>query len=254
MAARADLHFHLLPGVDDGPQTVEQSLELARLAVADGTSTVVATPHVRAVDLDQLPARVAEFRAQLRAAGIALDVRCGGELAAGDVGAATDRQLQSISHGRGDVRWLLLEAPLPDHSATLDDLLSAAAELRARGFAVLLAHPERCDALFDDDAAALEHELCAGSLVQLNASSLLGRHGPSARRRALQLAKNGRASVVASDAHTAERGPALSAARHVLLTSGAGHARARSLIDVGPRTALDRGLRARPRAAPAAAR
>src|SRR4051794_40532305 len=47
MSGRADIHFHLLPGVDDGPATLEGSVALARVAVGDGTASVVATPHVR---------------------------------------------------------------------------------------------------------------------------------------------------------------------------------------------------------------
>lgn len=247
---RADVHFHILPGVDDGPQTVEESLELARLAVADGTGTVVATPHVRAAPLDELPERVEELGARLREAAIPLELRCGGELAAGDVEAATDPQLRSISQGPPDAAWLLLEAPLPDHTATLEDCTRAARELRARGFAVVLAHPERCAPLFDDGAAALERELSAGALLQLNASSLLGRHGPSARRRALGLATDGRASMIASDAHTRERGPGLTRAHEALCAGGAAPEIARGLVDVGPRVALDRGV---PLAAGAAA-
>ena len=80
----ADLHFHLLPGVDDGPADMDASLELARAAVAEGTGTVVATPHVRAdlglTDAVEIHARVLELRFRLDAAGIPLEIRCGGEL------------------------------------------------------------------------------------------------------------------------------------------------------------------------------
>jgi tyrosine-protein phosphatase YwqE len=47
VAVSADIHFHLLPGVDDGPADMDETLELARMASAEGTATVVATPHVR---------------------------------------------------------------------------------------------------------------------------------------------------------------------------------------------------------------
>src|SRR4051812_3566934 len=77
------LHFHLLPGVDDGPADLSDAIELAAEAAAQGTATVVATPHVRSdffTDVPSLPDRVAEVRAALQAAGIALGVLCGGEL------------------------------------------------------------------------------------------------------------------------------------------------------------------------------
>jgi tyrosine-protein phosphatase YwqE len=58
-----DLHCHLLPGVDDGPRTMAESLEYAAGAVAAGTTTIVATPHVELVDVAQLPDRVRTLRA-----------------------------------------------------------------------------------------------------------------------------------------------------------------------------------------------
>src|SRR4051794_23505403 len=81
-AGRAEIHFHLLHGVDDGPATMEDSLELARLAVRDGTRTVVATPHVREdffTDVHELPHRVRELNARLRLEGIPLHLVQGGE-------------------------------------------------------------------------------------------------------------------------------------------------------------------------------
>ena len=80
MTGAADLHFHLLPGVDDGPETLEESLELARLAAAEGTDTIVATPHVRehfVTDVSELGDRVRELSAALADADIPLGVRCG---------------------------------------------------------------------------------------------------------------------------------------------------------------------------------
>ncbi len=62
--SRAELHFHLLPGVDDGPATVEESVALARAARRDGTAVVVATPHVREVEVRELPERVGRLEAE----------------------------------------------------------------------------------------------------------------------------------------------------------------------------------------------
>jgi protein-tyrosine phosphatase len=64
---RTELHFHLLPGVDDGPPDDAAALELARAAVSDGTGCVVATPHVRLVGIRELPDRVRRLRAPLAA-------------------------------------------------------------------------------------------------------------------------------------------------------------------------------------------
>jgi protein-tyrosine phosphatase len=75
-----DLHCHLLPGVDDGPRTLDESVAYARAAVAAGTELIVATPHIEVVDVAELPDRVEEVRAALAAEGIDLSVEVGGEL------------------------------------------------------------------------------------------------------------------------------------------------------------------------------
>ena len=113
--AYVDLHFHLLPGVDDGPGDMAASLELARAAVAEGTATVVATPHVRAdlglTDAVEIHARVLELRFALAAEGIPLDVRCGGELGHDMVGRMRQSELELLAQGPSDARWVLVETP-----------------------------------------------------------------------------------------------------------------------------------------------
>src|SRR3954470_7199560 len=109
-AGRAEIHFHILPGVDDGPATMEDSLELARLAVRDGTRTVVATPHIRREDLadpSDVRPRVAELQDRLRLDGIPLSVLPGGELDAEMVGSLAQIQLDQIAVGPNGARWLL---------------------------------------------------------------------------------------------------------------------------------------------------
>jgi protein-tyrosine phosphatase len=244
---RAELHFHLLPGVDDGPATMDESLELARLAMRDGTSTVVTTPHVHAIDLDTLPERVRALQERLGRAGIPVDVRPGGELAHDDVGRVSDAQLDLIAHGPAGDRWVLLEAPLTGVDADSGDFRSAACELRVRGFAVLVGHPERSEALYADGGVVLREELAAGSLLQVNATSLTGGHGEPERVRGLELVRAGLVAVVSSDAHRPTRGPALTAALEVLAAEGIAPAAARDLTDVAPRAVLDRGLAARRR-------
>ena len=79
-----DLHSHILPGIDDGARTLEDSLDIAQAAVLDGIDTIAATPHVRddwPTDADLMEERVAELRSELELAKIPLDVRTGGEIA-----------------------------------------------------------------------------------------------------------------------------------------------------------------------------
>src|SRR4051812_41530794 len=111
----ADIHFHILPGVDDGPSSMDESVALAAATVADGTRTVVATPHVRPgfiTDLSDLPDRVRELRERLAREGIGLAVRRGAELGHDMVGRLSQAGLDSGAHGPPGGRGPLLGAPL----------------------------------------------------------------------------------------------------------------------------------------------
>jgi protein-tyrosine phosphatase len=239
-----DLHFHLLPGVDDGPDDLSDALELARAALQEGTGTVVATPHVRPdlglTDAREIDERVRELRGRLAAAGIPLVIRCGGELGHDMVFRMCDWELDLLAQGPPRRRWLLVETPFDGIG---EDFHAATAELRDRGFGVLIAHPERSADAALDGAAGLRRELAAGSAAQLNALSLTGGHGEDARRSAWALLAEGLVDVVASDAHGPSRPPALCLAHRALLEGGIAPAAAQAMIESEPRELLARGLR-----------
>jgi protein-tyrosine phosphatase len=181
MTATTDIHFHLLPGVDDGPATIEESVELAAAAVRDGSRTIVATPHVRGdflTDVSDLPDRIREVQQAIDLAGIPLGVCRGAELGHDMVGRLRQYELDAIALGPPGARWLLVETPFegigPDFAAATD-------ELRDRGFGVVLAHPERGAGILESDCASVRRELEHGGVLQVNASSLAGRHGDEPR-------------------------------------------------------------------------
>jgi protein-tyrosine phosphatase len=238
----ADIHFHLLHGVDDGPETPADSLALARAAVADGTRTVVCTPHVRTdfvTEPLEIVERVRELREALARAGVPLELRCGGELGHDLAGSLTQPQLEAIAQGPAGNRWLLVEAPFEGLTGEFQD---ATAELRERGFGVVIAHPERVAFAEADSLEALRFELAQGCVAQLNAGSLLGEHGADARRAALAYVAKGVAGLVASDAHGPLRPPSLGAACSALLDAGVSPGTAWSLTRAEPARLLGEGL------------
>jgi protein-tyrosine phosphatase len=239
---RAELHFHLLPGVDDGPIDLDEAVALGRLAVADGTSMVTVTPHVRdllaAGVLDEVPARVRAVQDALDAAGVPLEVLTGAELAHDDVPALDDRRLDAIAQGPPGRRWVLIEAPLFGDAA---GFLDATAELRARGFGTLIGHPERCTELMLADGA-IARERAAGALLQVNASSLTGYHGETAQAFGFRLLRAGLVDVIASDAHGVSRPPRLGEALDVVASAGFSRADVEPLTSAGPRALLARGI------------
>ena len=129
-----DLHCHLLPGVDDGPATIDDALGMARQAAADGIAVVCATPHIRHdhdVRIEQLGIRVAELGAAVAAAGVPVKVTTGGEVAEPLIASLNDGELRAVSLGGGG-RWLLVE---PRPGPLGDDLQRAVRALDDRGSA-----------------------------------------------------------------------------------------------------------------------
>jgi protein-tyrosine phosphatase len=231
---RVELHFHLLPGVDDGPGDAEGAVALARDAAADGTGLVVATPHAGFVDVRTLVGRVAAVRRLLLTQRIPLAVRPGAELLAGDVLRLDAHELGLVAHGPHGRRWVLLEAPLAGALGAIPDALE---KLRGLRYGVLIAHPERCPGWWS--AGALDRVLDAGARLQVNASSLLGAHGRDAEHRARALIRDGRATALSSDAHGPTRPPCLAAAVQVLARVGI---RGEALVSDGPTALLVDGL------------
>lgn len=244
----AEIHFHLLPGVDDGPPNLDASVQLAVAAVADGTRAVFTTPHVHPehiTDVHVLPGLVREVSERLRGEGVALDVHCGGEIDLDLVSRLDDDELEVIAGGPQDGRWLLLEAPLrglgPSYTEAADDL-------RARGFGVVMAHPERSMPDRRAGWAAVAHEADAGSVIQVNAWSVCGRYGDRARADALRIARTLPLVALASDAHGPHRPPYLTSAL-AELTRVCGAETARRIAALSPRLLCDglpRPRRSRP--------
>lgn len=235
----ADIHFHILPGVDDGPSSMDESVALAAAAIDDGTRVVVATPHVRSgflTDVSDLPDRMRELEERLAHERIDLAVRRGAELGHEMVARLGQSELESIAQGPPGGRWVLVETPFVGLG---EDFTAATDELRDRGFAVVVAHPERAR---DGAAAPLRHELERGSKLQVNAWSLVGRHGPEAYERAHTMLRAGNVGLIASDAHGGRRQPALTLAVAACGQAGLSSHDAHRLVGSAPHQLLERGL------------
>jgi protein-tyrosine phosphatase len=194
-----DLHSHILPHVDDGVETLDAALELARSAVSDGVTAMAATPHVRE-DFPTSPARmetlVEQVRALLAEHRVALDVRTGGEIAFDRLPLLEDDELQRFGLA-GNPSMLLLEFPYYGWPLGLEQRVF---DLRARGFDVVLAHPERNQDV-QERPESLQRAVEVGALVQLTAASVDGRLGRRTRATAMRLLELECAHLIASDAH-----------------------------------------------------
>jgi protein-tyrosine phosphatase len=194
-----DLHSHILPDVDDGARTVEESVEIARAALGDGIEAIAATPHVRddyPTDAATMEERVREVRAALSDAGVPLELYTGGEVAIDRLVRLEREDLKRFGLG-GNPNYLLVEFPYYGWPLDLAEQLF---KLQVVGITPVLAHPER-NADVQASPGRLEGIVEAGTLVQLTAASLDGRLGRAPRDTGLKLVELGFAHLIASDAH-----------------------------------------------------
>jgi protein-tyrosine phosphatase len=201
-----DVHSHVVPSGDDGVRSVEEGLALCEEAAARGTRTLVATPHIWR-ELTLTPERERSVRAAYeemapRAAEWGLDLQLGFELSPSPALLDDDVRRYRL----GDYAAVLLELPFHGPLALAERL---AEHVEASGLLPVIAHPERSEVVIDDPgiATALRER---GWLLQINATSLLGYHGPAQEATAWKLVdEDDIADLVASDGHRAARPPFL---------------------------------------------
>ena len=199
-----DIHCPLLPGVDDGPATMEDSVALAERLTMDGVETVVATPHVSPeypTGAAAIGAGVTAVRAALSRSGVALAVLPGAEISFLVLSELDRDRLTELVIGDGDT--LLLESP---YNAAAPFLEAAIFEVQLLGFRVLLAHPERSPP-FQESPERLAALVGRGALCCVNAGSMRGRFGKRPHQTVLELFRRGLVHAVASDAHDLRRRP-----------------------------------------------
>jgi tyrosine-protein phosphatase YwqE len=216
-----DIHSHILPGLDDGPRTWEEALEMARLAVTDGIRTMVASPHLfprktvapgKINNKDKVLTHLAQFREKLRAAEIDLEIipGCDIPLSLESLQLLEEGQVLTINDAK---HYLLLELPHTSFPPAIDEIVF---RLQSKGLTPIITHPER-HFIFQEMPAKLARLLDLGCLAQLTGHSLLGGFGRDIAGFARTLVKKGYVQVVASDAHdTQNRPPLLGAAVRAL--------------------------------------
>lgn len=206
-----DLHSHILPGLDDGAQSLEDAHLLADAALGDGTSQMAATPHVR----DDFPTTagameeaLAGLRRDFDERGVPLGLVAGGEISLEHLSRLPAEDLVRFSLAQTG-RYLLVEFPYFGWPLSIASEIS---RLRRLGLTAILAHPER-NADVQENPTALGPLVELGALVQLTAASVDGRLGRRSKRAAEALLGAGLAHLIASDSHGLDlRAPGLSGA------------------------------------------
>jgi len=203
-----DLHCHLLPGIDDGAQTLDEALALARHAVAHGITHAVMTPHVQPGTYENSAATIADavlaFRGQLAAHDISLQIAAGGEvrICTELLDMVPMRQAPFVGELEG-YRVMLLEFP---HSHILPGSDQLVRWLLKQHIRPLIAHPERNKGIHADPDRIASF-VSMGCLLQVTAGAVVGGFGERSMACARYFLEQGWVDVLATDAHNLQYRP-----------------------------------------------
>jgi protein-tyrosine phosphatase len=210
-----DLHCHLLPGIDDGPETLEEALGMARIALANGITESHVTPHLHPGrwenDRAKIERAVAAYRAALAKAGIGLEIGFAAEVRLDyDILPLVEEDRVPFLGVLDGHRIMLLEFP---HSHVPVGADKFVAWLLARRIRPMIAHPERNKDLMRDPSK-LQPFVEQGCLLQVTADAVAGGFGELSAARARDFLERGWVTVLASDAHdTTDRPPRIAPGR-----------------------------------------
>jgi len=203
-----DLHNHLLPGIDDGSPDIDTALTLARIAIEDGLTHMVCTPHIHPGRYDNTHTTIGTaletFRNALSSHNLSLQVSSAAEVRFGMelmVGIA-QHEVPMLGEWDGK-KVMLLEFPHGEIPFGAEKLTRW---LIDRNILPMIAHPERNKAIMRSPSK-LKPFLQQGCLTQVTAQSVAGGFGETAQQIAHELLKENAVTVLATDAHNAEHRP-----------------------------------------------
>ncbi|PAD22642.1 tyrosine-protein phosphatase [Terribacillus saccharophilus] len=195
-----DIHCHILPGVDDGARTLEESIEMAKAAAAQGIHTIVATPHHRNNQFDNyredILKRVDELNRILEEENIEVNILPGQETRIyGDL--AEGLSAKEILPVNLDTPYILVELPTSTVPKYTNKLLY---DLQVEGYTPIIVHPERNSELLNKPDRLYEL-VNSGVLTQVTAASLIGKFGKKIKNFSHEIVQANLTHFIASDAH-----------------------------------------------------
>jgi len=194
-----DIHNHILPGIDDGPKTEQDSIAMAKYAVDQGIHTVVATPHHKNGRFNNKKEEILKYVSVLnelfKSKNIPLTVLVGQEVRIyGDILEDIDKnEILTVNHSK----YLLIELPFDEVPYYTEKLLY---DIQLAGYIPVIVHPER-NAELRRDYRKMYDLVLKGSLTQLTAGSILGHFGKEIEQFSHNLIQANLTHLIASDAH-----------------------------------------------------
>ena len=232
-----DLHCHLLPGIDDGAVDLDMALEMARMAVADGITTVACTPHIYPGMYDNtgdgIRAAITALRLELASRDIDLQLVEGADVHL-DQGLADSIRAGRIPTLAGS-RYLLLEPP---HHVAPPRFEDTVFQLMVAGYVPVITHPERLSWI-EGHYEVFQRLVKAGSWMQITAGSVTGRFGKRPRYWAERMLDEHLVHILATDAHHPRRRPPLLAEGRDAAANRVGEQEATHMVVTRPQGIVD---------------
>ena len=232
-----DLHTHILPGVDDGPESTEHSVELIAQSVRQGAVGIAATPHRSTwayhEPIPAMEARLGSLRQACSDAGLDVELYMGGETFLVPDLVRPRETLDIVTLNRS--RYLLFELPFNYYPPYVEEIVF---ELQLRGYKPVLAHAERYTH-YHQDVNQIITLVERGVLAQINAGSLAGDHGTAERATAEIMLEHRMAHLVASDSHSVDARPPAVARNYDRLVELVGREAANKLVMGVPRMIVE---------------
>jgi len=232
-----DIHCHILPGLDDGPATIEESIEMCRMAEKDGIRIIVASPHyspgTENRTREDIAGHIKNLETALKEQNIKVIILPGADIKLfPELADRVKEEPHLTVNSTG--KYLLAEFPFeaaPDNWNLLEPLLAA-------GITPIITHPER-HRWFLKHREAMYALVHMGALVQITAMSLIGRFGEDARQFCNFLLKHNLAHVIATDAHSVEHRPPLLSEALKAAAFQIGEERAKPLVTTIPQAIIE---------------
>lgn len=229
-----DLHCHILPGLDDGPDKIEESMEMAETAIADGITHVVATPHSNDkfwFDFAQVRRLCDELQGRI-GAKLKIATGCDFHLNPENLASLSKEPRQYCINQRD---YLLLEFNEVSIPPAMDETLH---KMQLSGLRLIVTHPER-NAILRTHPERLREWARRGCFAQVTGNAITGTFGPTAQQFALQWIGEGMIHFVASDAHNNRTRPLQLQPAYDAVAKQFGEGKARALFVENPHAAFE---------------
>lgn len=194
-----DIHTHILYDVDDGSDTLEESVAILKDAAQNGVTDIILTPHyidIGEYDENKILENFNELKVKVKEQDLPIKLYLGNEVAIyGNVySVMQDTRINKLANSR----YMLIEFPM---STDVDYVIDTIYELKIKGIVPIIAHPERCEC-FRKHEERIKQAVEEGALIQCNTGSLIGTYGNTAKKIVKRLLKEGLVHFLATDTHT----------------------------------------------------